>query len=54
MYRRKPIIIYIPDAYDPNIKKIYTYEYYNLIEQMKNGTIYFENKYFNLNQTIKN
>ena len=52
MYRRKPFIIYIPDSKDPKIKDIYTRDYYDLIESMNNGTIYFENIFFNINQTI--
>ena len=52
MYRRKPFIIYIPDANDSEIINIYKYYYYELIESMKNGTIYFENKYFNLDEVI--
>ena len=52
IYRGKPFIIYIPDAYDPNISKIYSKNYYELINSMKNGTIEFENKYFNINETI--
>ena len=52
IYRRKPYIIYIPDANDPEIKAIYKKNYYELIESIKNGTIYFENKYFELNKTI--
>ena len=52
MYRKKPFIIYVPDSNDPKIKEIYTKDYYELIESLNNGTIYFENKYFNLNETI--
>ena len=52
MYRRKPFVIYIPDANDPEIVNIYKPDYYELINSMKNGTINFENKYFNLNETI--
>ena len=52
MYRRKPFIIYIPDANDPQIEYIYKKEYYELIQLMKNNTIYFENKFFDVNQTI--
>ena len=52
MYRRKPFVIYIPDANDPEIINIYKPDYYELIKSMKNGTIYFENKYFNINETI--
>ena len=52
MYRRKPFVIYIPDANDPEIKNIYTTNYYELIESMKNGSIVFENKFFEVNETI--
>ena len=52
IYRKKPYIIYIPDSNDPQIKDIYKKDYYYLIESMKNGTINFENKYFNINETI--
>ena len=52
IYRRKPIIIYIPDSNDPQIKDLYYKEYYNIIDSMKNGKIYFENLYFNLNEVI--
>ena len=52
MYRKKPFIIYIPDSNDPKIKDIYKKEYYYLIELMKNGTINFENKFFNINDTV--
>ena len=52
MYRRKPFIIYVPDSNDPKIKEIYTKDYYELIESLNNGTIYFENKYSNINETI--
>ena len=49
MYRRKPFIIYVPDANDHNIRDIYSEDYYQLIESLKNGTFYFENKYFDIN-----
>ena len=52
MYRRKPFVIYIPDSKDPNIKTLYAEEYYLLIEKMKNGTIPFENVYFNIEETV--
>ena len=52
MYRKKPFIIYIPDADDKEIINIYKSYYYELIESMKNGTIFFENKYLNLDETI--
>jgi len=53
MYRRKPFIIYIPDANEPQIKNIYKEDYYNLIESLKNGTFYFENKFFDINSVVE-
>ena len=52
MYRKKPYIIYIPDCYDYNLKKIYKPDYWGLIEAMKNDTIQFENKAFSVSETI--
>ena len=52
MYRNKPFIIYIPDAEDPQLKDIYKKDYYELIESLKNGTIFFENKFFDINETV--
>ena len=48
IYRRKPYIIYIPDANDKNIKGKYKKVYVQLIESMKNGKIKFENRFFNI------
>ena len=53
MYRRKPFIIYVPDANDPDIKNIYIDEYYQLIQSIKNGTIYFENKFLDINSVVE-
>ena len=52
MYRRKPFVIYVPDANDPEIQNIYTKNYFELIQSMKNGSIEFENKFFELNETV--
>ena len=52
IYRRKPFIIYLPDGNDPNIKELYKPDYYHLINSMKNGTLQFENVYFNINETV--
>ena len=52
MYRKKPIIIYIPDANDPNIKKYYQKTYVEYIKSLKNGEMYFENIFVDLNETI--
>ena len=51
--RHKPYILYIPDSEDPNLIKIYNKQYYDVINGLKNGNIIFENKFFNLNETIK-
>jgi CDP-glycerol glycerophosphotransferase (TagB/SpsB family) len=53
IYQKKPYIIFIPDSEDPNIKKEYNQGYYDIINGLKNGSIFFENKFFNINQTIK-
>jgi CDP-glycerol glycerophosphotransferase (TagB/SpsB family) len=53
LYRKKPFIMFIPDAEDPDIGSIYLKEYYELIESLKNGTIYFENKFFEINSTVE-
>ena len=52
MYREKPFIIFVPDAEDPQIKDLYTSDYYDLIQSIKNGTIEFENKFFTVNETV--
>ena len=52
MYRKKPIIIYIPDANDPNIIKYYQKTYVEYIKSLKNREIYFENIFVDLNETI--
>ncbi len=52
IYRGKPFIIYIPDGNDPNINEIYSKNYYQLIDSIKNGIIEFENTFFNINDTI--
>ena len=52
IYKRKPYILYIPDANDPHIEDIYIRHYYELIQSMKNGTIKFENLFFDSNDTI--
>ena len=52
IYKKKPYIIYIPDAEDPEIYNIYTNEYFELIESMKNNSFEFENIFFDINQAI--
>jgi len=52
IYQRKPIIIYIPDYNDTLININYKKNYYELIQLMKNGTIKFENQFFNIDSVI--
>jgi len=50
---KKLFIIYVPDSEDINIKRICEDDYYNTINGLKNDSIYFENKFFKVNDTIK-
>ena len=53
MYRQKPFIIFIPDSNDTNLYKIYDNDYLNIINGFKNGSIEFENKFFETEEVIK-
>ena len=50
--RNKPYILYIPDSEDNELIKKYNKTYYDIINGLKNRTIYFENIFFNINETI--
>jgi len=50
--RKKPYIMYIPDAYDPNLKNIYSQGYYDVINGFKNGTTYFKNIYYDIEKAV--
>ena len=50
--RKKPYIIFIPEAYDPQIKNIYVKKYYNIIKRFKNNSLNYENKFFEVNKAI--
>ena len=50
--RGKPFILYVPDGNDPEIETIYSKNYYELIRSFQNGTLEFENKCYDVNQTI--
>ena len=52
IYRRKPFVIYIPDSKDESNIDNYKYNYYELIELLKNDTIKFYNKFIELNEAI--
>ena len=50
--QNKPLILYLPDGLDKNIKEIYTDEYYETIEKLKNGTIYLYELFLDLKDVI--
>ena len=50
--RKKPYILYIPDAYDPQIENIYVKNYFKIINSLKNDLFHFQNKYFKVDETI--
>ena len=52
IYQKKPYIMYIPDINDKNIEYIYEQGYYDIINGLKNESIYFENKCYSVNETV--
>ena len=52
IYRRMPYIIYIPDSNDPQIKNIYRKDCFEFIHSIKNDSIKFENKFYNIKETV--
>ena len=52
IYQNKPFIMFIPDSEDPNIQTYYDNDYFNLIKSLKDGTIDFMNKYFDINKAV--
>ena len=52
IYQKKPFIIYIPDVDDININNLYSQQYLDIIYGLRNNSIYFENKFFNIKDTI--
>lgn len=53
IYRKKPYIIYIPDANDSKINENYREVCYNLIKNFTNNDFCFENVFFELNSTLE-
>ena len=53
MYRKKPIIIFIPDSSDKNIDKLYDEDYLTIINSLKNNSLEFENNFFKITDIIK-
>ena len=53
IYREKPFVIFIPDSNDPNLSDIYSDFYYQLIKDIKDGVISFQNTFFSIEDTVK-
>ena len=52
MIKNKPYIIFIPDSEDKNIDNIYNEAYCNIIKRLKNGTMNFRNRFFDVKSTV--
>ena len=52
MYRKKPIIIFVPDYDDKFLYELYDDDYLNIINSLKNDSIKFENKFFGIKEVI--
>ena len=52
IYRKKPFVLFIPDLNDPLLEENYITQYIDVIKGLKNNSIYFKNKYFNVKDTI--
>ena len=52
IYRKKPYVLFIPDVYEPKIREIYTSDYVELLESLKNNNITFENKFFSVDDAV--
>ena len=52
IYQNKPYIMYIPDNEDKNINKYYNENYSKLIHDLKDDSIVFMNKYFDINSVV--
>ena len=52
IYRKKPFVLFIPDSNDPLLEENYITQYIDVIKGLKNDSIYFKNKYFNVKDTI--
>ena len=52
IYREKPFVIFIPDSNDPTLNNIYDNCYSKLIKDIKEGTISFQNTFFNIEDTV--
>ena len=52
IYQNKPYIIFLPDTEDPLLNELYTRDYFDVINGMKNNSIFFKNKFFNIKDTV--
>ena len=52
MIKNKPYIIFIPDSEDKNIDNIYNEDYCNIIKCLRNGTMDFRNRFFDVQSTV--
>ena len=52
MYRRKPIIIFVPDSDEPDINNIYTNDYSQLIQAMNERKFNLENHFSTVQETV--
>lgn len=50
--QKKPLILYIPDGLDTNLKDIYTYQYYETITRLKKGMIFLLEIFLDLKHVI--
>ena len=50
--QRKPLILYLPDGLDPNLQNIYTNEYYETINKIKNGIIYLKEVFLDFDKFV--
>ena len=50
--QKKPLILFLPDALDPDLKDIYVEEYYETIQKIKNGEINLYEVFYDLDQVI--
>ena len=50
--QKKPLILYIPDALDNNLKDLYISDYYDTIMKLKNGDIYLYELFIDLSDVI--
>ena len=51
--QKKPLILFIPDGLEPNLEDIYSSEYCETINKIKNGTINLYEVFVDLNKVIK-